>query len=81
MLFLDQRLGSYTYMPSAVHPLTSQQTDTQNINQITTMIIGHLPAGYIALKLLFPRFEEEGITVNKFICTGSKLLESNDSLL
>lgn len=34
MLFLDQQLSSDTYMSSAIHLLTSQQTDTQDINQI-----------------------------------------------
>jgi len=34
------------------------------------MIIGHLPAGYITSKLLFSRFEQEGITINKFLWAG-----------
>lgn len=38
--------------------------------RLTTMIIGHLPAGYIAAKLLFPRFEGEGITIIKFLWAG-----------
>jgi len=34
------------------------------------MIIGHLPAGYIVSKLLFPRLESAGVTLKLFLLAG-----------
>jgi LexA-binding, inner membrane-associated putative hydrolase len=58
----------YVIRNSSAHITANRYSGHQP--NLTSMIIGHLPAGYVASKLLFPWFEDEGITIKKFLWAG-----------